>query len=663
MARDRVSNMRKSLAGPRSIMITFFRKFFQSKIGIGVTLAFLGLIALAFASSDVANTGSFGGIAGGETVAEVGGTTIDTAELQVAAEVAYNNARRENPDLTMQEFIAGGGLESALDNLIQRAAIAEYGEKHGIIASDRLVDSELAQIPAFAGLDGNFSRAAFEQALRQQGLTEKMVRDDIRQALIIRQLLAPAQIGSSFPEELAYRYTTLLRESRSGKIATIPSSAFAPEADPTDEQLAEFYAENRGRFTVPERRVIRYAQFDTSSIGEVAPPTEAEIRARYEANADQYRASERRTITQLIAPTEAGANAILGKVRAGQSLAAAAEGTGLSPSERTVEKQSYAAASSAAVANAVFQAEEGAVVGPVRSPLGWHIVDVESVDRTEGRTLAEARDEIVEALTQEKRREALNQFAEDVEDGFASGSTLADVAGELGVEVQRTPPTLASGAIYGTNERVPELLDPILTTVAAMEEDSDPILTEIVPGEQFLIFDVAQFEEAAPPPLAQIEERVTAAWKLDRGAIAAKKAADAVVAAVRQGAELEEAMASIEAPLPPVDSIDLSRQALTAAQQRVPPPLALMFAMAEGTVKKLEAPSNAGWFVVKLDEIEPGEVERDDPAIAQARAELGRVAGQEFAEQLDRAIQKEVGVTRNDNAIRAVADQLTGQGR
>jgi peptidyl-prolyl cis-trans isomerase D len=644
-------------------MITFFRKFFQSKIGIGVTLAFLGLIALAFASSDVANTGSFGGIAGGETVAEVGGTSIDTAELRAATEVAYNNARRENPDLTIQEFIAGGGLEGALDNLIQRAAITEYGEKYGIIASDRLIDSELAQIPAFAGLDGNFSRAAFDQALRQQGLTEKMVRDDLRQALVIRQLLAPAQIGSGFPEELAYRYTTLLRESRRGKIATIPSSAFAPETNPSDEQLAEFYGENRARFTIPERRVIRYARFGADSIGEVAAPTPAEIRARYEANADEYRASEERTITQLIAPTEAGANAILAKVRAGQTLAAAAQGTGLSPSEQTTERATYASASSAAVARAVFAADQGDVVGPVQSPLGWHIVDVDTVTRTEGRTLAQASEEIAAALTELKRREALNQFAEDVEDGFASGSTLADVAGELGVEVERTRPALASGVIYGTQERVPELLNPILTTVAAMEEDSDPILAEIVPGEEFLIFDVAQFDEAAPPPLTQIKDRVTAAWKLDRGAAAAKKAADEVLAAVRGGADLDAAIADIDAPLPPVDDIDLSRQALTAQQQRVPPPLALMFAMAEGTIKKLEAPTNAGWFVVLLDDIIPGEVERDDPAIAQARTELGRVAGQEFAEQLDRAIQKEVGVTRNDNAIRAVVEELTGQGR
>ena len=33
-------------------MLTFFRSFFKSKIGLGLTFAFLGLIAFAFASAD-----------------------------------------------------------------------------------------------------------------------------------------------------------------------------------------------------------------------------------------------------------------------------------------------------------------------------------------------------------------------------------------------------------------------------------------------------------------------------------------------------------------------------------------------------------------------------------------------------------------------------------
>ena len=43
-------------------MFQFFRNFFKTKLGLAISLAFLGLIALAFASADVSSTGTFGGI-------------------------------------------------------------------------------------------------------------------------------------------------------------------------------------------------------------------------------------------------------------------------------------------------------------------------------------------------------------------------------------------------------------------------------------------------------------------------------------------------------------------------------------------------------------------------------------------------------------------------
>ncbi|MBC7160051.1 MAG: SurA N-terminal domain-containing protein, partial [Porphyrobacter sp.] len=96
-------------------MLQLFRSFFKSKLGIGVTLVFLGLIAFAFASADVANVGTFGGIAGGDRVAVVGDERIDAAELSMNATSALEQVRQENPTLTMEAFVAQGGLDEVLD--------------------------------------------------------------------------------------------------------------------------------------------------------------------------------------------------------------------------------------------------------------------------------------------------------------------------------------------------------------------------------------------------------------------------------------------------------------------------------------------------------------------------------------------------------------------
>ena len=79
-------------------MISYFRKFFSSKLGLGLTLAFLGLIAFAFASSDVANTGTFGGVAGGDRVAVVGDEKIGTAELSQSVTAALDRVRQQKSD-------------------------------------------------------------------------------------------------------------------------------------------------------------------------------------------------------------------------------------------------------------------------------------------------------------------------------------------------------------------------------------------------------------------------------------------------------------------------------------------------------------------------------------------------------------------------------------
>src|SRR5688572_9114405 len=99
-------------------MIQLFRNFFKSKLGVGLTLAFLGLIALAFASSDVANTSVFRGVSGGDRVAVVGGERIDGAELRMNLANALDQAQQANPTLTMQAFIAQGGLDRVLDQLV-----------------------------------------------------------------------------------------------------------------------------------------------------------------------------------------------------------------------------------------------------------------------------------------------------------------------------------------------------------------------------------------------------------------------------------------------------------------------------------------------------------------------------------------------------------------
>jgi peptidyl-prolyl cis-trans isomerase D len=642
-------------------MIQLFRNFFKSKLGVGLTLAFLALIALAFASSDVANTSVFGGVSGGDRVAVVGDERIDAAELSMNLTNALDQARQTNPTITMQALLARGGLDDVLDQLIQRTALAEFARRHGVRASDRLVDSELLQIPAFRGPDGNFDRNAFLAAIGQRGLSEAAVREDLAMGLLARQLLTPITYSPVMPVSFGQRYASLLRERREGAIAMLPSSAFAPTAAPTNAQLQAFYRANSDDYIRPERRVVRYATFGEEALGDLPAPTAAQISQRYQRDRAQYAATERRTFTQLVAPTQDAARAIVAEVSGGRPLVTAAREKGLATAQvGPMTRSEFANAASAAAAQAAFAATQGGLAQPARGPLGWYVLRVDAIDRQPARTLAQAREEIATTLAEEQRRAALADLTARIEEEFDEGLSLSEVARDLDLELAATRPATADGRIYGTEgETVPPILGRVLQVAFDMEEQ-EPQLAEVVPGQSFVIFDVSDITPSATAPLAEIRDDVTAAWRRDEGAKAARAAADRILARVAQGRSLAEAVAGERKPLPAPQNLDLNREQL-AQQGRVPSELALFFSMAEGTVKKLEAPGDAGWYVVRLDEIEAPQVAANDPIVLGTLRQLSQTTSNEYVEQFVTAAQREVGVERNQTAIDAVAAQLTGQ--
>lgn len=643
-------------------MISFFRKFFQSKIGLPIFIGFLVLVALAFAAADITGT-TFGGVSGGDRVAVVGDDRISTADLQSNADSALRTIQREDPTISMPQFVAEGGLEEVLNQLIDRYAIGAYAQNAGLRAGDNLVNSEILKISAFRGPTGEFDQQIYEMALRNQGLTDAILRRDLAGGLLAQQLLVPALAAPQMPGKVAKHYAGLLLERRKGSIGFIPSFAFAPEGNPSDEQLQSYYNANRSRFVRPERRTIRYAVFGADSLDVDLTPTASEIEAFYRANQDRFAASETRDVSSFLVPTEDAARALISRIRSGTSLEAAARGAGFSVSRNEGQtREQVASTLSPAVAKNVFAAERGQIAEPARSNLGWYVARVDAINRTPAKTLAQARPEIAEELRTKKRAAALADLSARIEDDVDSGTSLPEVAKTYGLDVSTTPPVLANGTIFGSQgEQLPAELRRTVETAFMMDE-SEPQLAEIVPGQQFIVFDVSDIAESAAPPLAEIREQVANGWKLEQGNKAARAAANRVLKMVRGDASLAAAISAEKTRLPPVERVDLERRQLFAQQNRnPPPPLVLLFSMAEGTAKVYEAPNNIGWYVIDLEDIVSQEIADDNPILAQTRSQLAPAIAAEYTAQITRAIREDVGVERNAEAIEALRRQLSGE--
>ena len=643
-------------------MLHMFRKFFHSSVGIFATLGLIGLIAVAFAAGDVANMANSVGITGGDRVANVGGTKVGTAQLTKQAQQALEIAHQQAPTLTMKQFVAEGGLEQVATQMIDETAVNEFGKAQGIIAGKRLVDSELAKIPAFQGAGGKFDIATYRSILAQRQLLDSDVRESFAHELVSRQILAPGRFGASMPQGALLQYASLLKEHRIGAIALLPSAAFAPKTPVAPAEVAAWYGAHQAAYTQPERRVIRFARFDETAVKQVPAPTDAEIAAYYGAHKAQYAASESRKISQLIVISESLAKDIAAAVAKGTPLEAAAKAKGLSVAPLgLVTKADLATKSGAAVAEAAFAAKAGATAGPAKGVLGWALIRVDAVDTKPARSLDQAKAEITATLTADKRKAALAALTEKLTDQFDKGGALTDAAKDLGLTLTETPALTVEGQVFGQpGQTAPADLVPVVKAAFSMEHENQPQISELVAGKSFVIFDVSKIAPSAPAPLDAIRAQVSADVANSKGAEAAKAAALKILASAKKGGDLAPLVGGLGLALPPVQPVSMGREQLTAQGDRIPPALALFFGMAQNTTKLLPIAGNKGWFVVQLKQIQPGQTNAKDPMLAQVSTELAQLSAREQSDALRRAIRAEVKVSRNDTAFKTVASQLAG---
>ncbi|MBU3078257.1 peptidylprolyl isomerase [Sphingomonas quercus] len=641
-------------------MISFFRKALSSWLVLGL----LGLIMIAFIITGVSNRGLGEGEvrAGGTTIATIGRQKVGSLELQQRVQAAFRRAQQDQNGLTMAQFINGGGFEQVVETMLAGTAVEQFGRKQGLTASRRMVDGEIASIPGFRGLTGQFDENAMRAVLREQGITEQQLRQDVASDGVRRQLLVPINAASHVPGSLVLPYASLLLEERQGWVGIVPAAAMAGGDAPSQQEIDAWYRAHQAAYTVPERRVMRYAVVGTEQVAEQARPTEAELAAAYKAAAASYAPAEKRDITQIVADSEAKAQAFAAAIKAGTPFEKAAAAARLTPSRVAAKtKAELTDLASPDVANAVFGAAKGGVTAPARSAFGWHVARVDAIAQIAGRTLDQVRGELTAKLAAEKTRTLITEAAQKIDDGIEKGANFDELLRAQKLVAVTTPALTANGdAPDQPDYQVPADVRPLLPRAFDMTADDDPVVATIVPSERFAVLAVTSVVPAAARPLAQVRDKVVADIIADRGQKRARAVAEAIAAKAGGGQTLAAAFAAAPVKLGVPLRAGGRRADLTQQGKPVPPPLQLLFSLAPGQARVLAAPGNQGWFVVKLDSIKPGDA-RSMPSLVEAtRGQFSRVVGDEYVSQFANAARAALGMKVDTAAIARLKGELAG---
>ncbi|MBB5708993.1 peptidylprolyl isomerase [Sphingomonas xinjiangensis] len=645
-------------------MLQFFRRFTKSRLGLIAVFIFLGIMALAFAVGDITGLRSQDGGPGGNVIAQVGRHKVTDIEVRERIERFLQNAQRQGQTVTMAEFLAQGGLDVAVDEIINSAAIVAFAEKSGMQVSKRLIDGEIASNPAFLGLDGKFSQKQFEDLLAQNRISPIAFRRDLEQERYGNWLISRATLGNQLPDGVVLPYASLLLERRTGVVGLVQSIAMDPGPDPDDKTLNSYYASNRARYSVPQRRVIRYAAVTADAVRAQAAATDAEIADAYKKAGNRYAATEKRTVRQVIIADQATANRIAAQVKGGQAMAAAAAAAGLEPSSFDgVEKAALATRTSPQIADAAFGAAQGGVVGPVRSPLGWHVLKVEKVERVAARSLDQVRGELAKEVTDRKVAQRLADLRQSIDDGVADGKTFDEAIRDAKLSAQTTPALTAQGQNPENPAYKPDpALVPILRAGFGVEQAGDE--PQVVPtgaDGSFALVTLDRIVPAAPRPLAQIRDQVKGDYLMTQALQKARAAATQIVAKLQKGVPMAQAFAEAGVKKgPPPKPFDLKRAEVLG--RRMEPFIQMAFSMAPKKAKLVEGPNRLGYYVVYLDQVEQHSAAGNKAAIARVRGDIAGQVGPEYARQFIRSIRAHMNVKRNEKAVAQLRAQLAQQG-
>ena len=646
-------------------MLTFFRRAANSKIGTWIIgLVGIGILA-GFALSDLSNFGS-GNLGFGmssNTLADVGRQQITEQEMSDTMQRRLEVVRQQQPTADYATIM--GEFDDILGELIDNKTLLAFAEKFRFPLSKRLVDAEIAQIPQTKGLNGQFSEQAYQSFLAQQRISDSEVRQILAGGLLQRYLLTPIAANARITAGMATPYASMLLESREGEAAAIPLGVFRSGLKPTDADLQQYYTANRNRYMVPEQRAIRIARIGPDQVANVTA-SDRDIANYYNAHKADYAPKVTRDISQAVVQDQATANGIAERAKGGASITAAAAPAGANAAVTSLKDQSqqaYASVAGKNAAAAVFGAASGAVVGPIHTDFGWAVAKVDSVKTTGGKTLEQARAEIASKITTDKRKNAIEDLVDKIQDAIDGGSNFTEAVEQAKLPVTTTPLITSDGSSRADpGFKLPAELAPALKSGFELDPNDPPDIVTLPNNLGYAMVSPGDVVAAAPAPLATVRDQVANDWINAKALDRARAVATQIDSKVQRGMPLAQAMKESGAPLPPVQPLAARRLQLATAQGPIPVPIKMLFSLGPGKSVMTPDPQGHGFFIVKVTKIVPGNALTQPSLIQHMQGELQQSVSDDYARQFLAAMRDEIGTKRNESAIQAMKARLANSG-
>ena len=498
---------------------------------------------------------------------------ISQEEFRRRFEQARQEARQQQGEaFDSAAFESIESKRNILDGMVDDALMALVAERDGITVSEAEVAEQLKALPQFQ-VNGVYSPDQYRLTLASQGTTHAQfmasVRADLARRALPQQIVSTAIAGQ---DELD-AFLRLSQQTRTLRVIDLPTPSLPAEA-PTEAELQAWYDQNVALYRSEEKVAIEYVEIDGSTLEVPATADEATLRARYQELRGRYVTEPQRVASHLLiaAPVDADAATNDAARERAAALAAQARAPGADFAALVREHSEdlgskadggdlgviEAGMLDAAFEEALFALEEaGQVTDPVRTPAGWHVIQLRELTPGSEQPFEEVRAEIeAEYLENEADRMFSELSGRLIERVYKDPTALAPSAEALELPVQRTALFSRAGSDQGLSAIEAVRAAAFSDAQKTERQVSDAI--EIGPNHIVVIHVVEHVPEAAIP-FEQVQDRVLADLNADRLSKASQAQADALLGRARQGETLDALATDIGRSV--TDLPDVRRQA------------------------------------------------------------------------------------------------------
>ena len=422
-------------------------------VAFGITI----VIGLIFA---LTGTGSlFISTPDSESALVVNGSDISEREVLQAVARERSRILNTNPDMDRNLLDDVALRPQAMRQLISREVLIQAANQQDLGVAPSLISDLILDVEQFQ-TDGKFDEDRFRYAIRSQGYTSSSKFTEMLANQFLVEQLSDGIINSSFVTSAeVLTLAALAEQTRNFEFARLSLQPFKDDISLTEEQIAEYYDNNKQQYMTERKVAIEYIELNAGILLDSSAVSEEDIQARFEqeaASADNT-ASLRAAHILLTDASQEQIAEVQVKIDANEDFAQLAKDYSQDiASAETGGDLGFTTGDTfpEAFEQALAALEVGQVSAAVETDSGTHFIKLVEIEKSEF-LFEDQQQRIAQELKQEAADTLLVEKLEMLKELAFNAENLQEVADDLELQAKVSEPfTQMGGAGIATSPKV-----------------------------------------------------------------------------------------------------------------------------------------------------------------------------------------------------------------